>query len=65
MAVFSMEARGPASARHADALAEECSAHWRAGRQQCEEVSLNGNPCSNRKHLVPGQAKRPEAADAK
>ena len=33
-------------------LAAECTAYWQAGRQRCEELSLTGNNCTNRRHTV-------------
>ena len=35
-------------------LAADCMAHWQAGRQRCEELSLTGNNCTHRRHTVPG-----------
>jgi len=55
LSVFSMQARGPASEKFAERLAAECTEVWRAGRQRCEELSLTGNLCINKKHNLPGQ----------
>ncbi len=52
MSLFSMTARGPSSAEYADLLAQECASHWKGGRQMCEEVSLTGNGCANRRHKI-------------
>ncbi len=54
MSLFSMSARGPATARYAEMLADECVDYWRGGRQLCEERSLTGRRCANRKHRLPG-----------
>ena len=51
--LFSHQSRGPASKKYAELLVEECTAYWQAGRQMCEELSLTGHHCTNRKHLVP------------
>jgi hypothetical protein len=50
MAQFSVQARGPSSKKYAQLLVEECTNYWMAGRQMCEELSLTGNHCVNRKH---------------
>merc|ERR1719219_2814513 len=50
-----MQARGPASEKFAEFLAAECSGVWQSGRQMCEELSLTGNNCTNRRHTIPGQ----------
>ena len=55
MSVYSMQARGPASEKFAELLAADCTTYWQSGRQMCEELSLTGNHCTNRRHLVPGQ----------
>ena len=55
MSVFSVQARGPFSAKYAEMLVKDCNAYWHAGRQMCEELSLTGHHCSNRKHIVHGQ----------
>ena len=52
MTVFSLNARGVASQKYAELLLEECTNYWMAGRQMCEELSLTGNHCINRKHLT-------------
>ena len=54
MSVFSLQARGPFTAKYADMLVKECNDYWQAGRQMCEELSLTGHHCSNRKHNIPG-----------
>jgi hypothetical protein len=33
MALFSLQARGPASASFAEKLAAECTSYWQSGRQ--------------------------------
>ena len=55
MSVYSMQARGPASEKFAEMLAAECTTYWQSGRQMCEELSLTGNNCTNRRHVLPGQ----------
>jgi len=52
MSQYSVSARGPRSGEYAERLAFECAEHWRGGRQMCEEVSLRGNRCLNRRHKV-------------
>ena len=52
MQIFSLSARGPARAKYADILAQECAEFWRGGRQICEEVSLTGRGCANRLHRI-------------
>ena len=71
MSVYSMQARGPASAKFAEFLATECTSYWQSGRQRCEELSLTGditpclaitdsllclgNNCTNRRHVTRDQ----------
>ncbi len=50
MSVYYGQARGPATAKYAEKLVEEATTFWTSGRQMCEELSLTGNHCSNRKH---------------
>ena len=50
--LFSHQSRGPSSKKYAELLVEECTAYWQAGRQMCEELSLTGHHCTNRKHLT-------------
>ena len=52
MTVYSLNARGVASQKYAELLLEECTNFWMSGRQMCEELSLTGNHCINRKHLT-------------
>ena len=52
MNVFSHQARGPASKKYAELLIQQCTNFWMAGRQMCEELSLTGNHCINRKHKI-------------
>lgn len=52
MSVYSLNARGFASQKYASLLLEECTNYWMAGRQMCEELSLTGSHCVNRKHLL-------------
>ncbi len=40
--------------RYAEMLAAECADYWRGGRQLCEQRSLTGRRCANRRHRVPG-----------
>ena len=42
MALYSLQARGPASGQYAEKLATECTSYWKSGRQMCEELSLTG-----------------------
>ena len=56
MSHFSVQARGCATTEYAEKLAAECTAYWQAGRQMCEELSLTGNNCTNRKHIIHGQS---------
>ncbi len=63
MSVFSSQARGPSAAKYADQLAQDCADYWRSGRQMCEELSLTGNRCQNRRHHVPGQEKKKNDVD--
>lgn len=51
--LFSHQSRGPSSKKYAELLVEECTSYWQSGRQMCEELSLTGHHCTNRKHLVP------------
>jgi len=55
MSVFSIQARGPASEKYAEKLAAECQAIWRSGRVRCEQLSLTGNLCMHKKHVLPNQ----------
>ena len=36
-------------------------AHWQAGRQMCEELSLTGQHCTSRRHTVPGDTREDTA----
>ena len=55
MSVYSMQARGPASEKFAEMLVAECNSYWQSGRQMCDELSLTGNYCTNRRRVLPGQ----------
>ena len=55
MSLYSNQARGNASQKYAELLVEECTNFWMAGRQACEELSLTGNHCINRKHQTSSQ----------
>lgn len=47
--------RGPYIAECAKRLLEMCNEYWLNGRQQCEMLSLRGNPCVLPKHeVLPG-----------
>lgn len=50
VAIFSHHARGPAQQKFVDQLKEECEKIWKSGRQTCEALSLNKNPCTKPKH---------------
>lgn len=52
MSVYGLHARGPASQKYAQLLLDKCTSFWMAGRQMCEELSLTGNHCTNRKHVL-------------
>ncbi|PRW60224.1 SMG8 isoform X3 [Chlorella sorokiniana] len=56
-------ARGPAAADGAAALRQQLDDYWRAGHQQCEAVSLLGNPCCLPVH-DPQQQPHTSIADA-
>ncbi|RUS78116.1 hypothetical protein EGW08_014124 [Elysia chlorotica] len=59
--VFSQYARGPGYAKYMQELELSCTRYWKSGRQQCEALSLTGNLCTNKVHLLPGQ--EPEGPD--
>lgn len=46
--VFIQYARGPAFDKHMAELEASCERFWKAGRQQCEALSLTGNLCTNK-----------------
>ncbi|KAH9504385.1 Protein smg8 [Bulinus truncatus] len=46
--VFIQYARGPAFDKHMAELEASCDRFWKAGRQQCEALSLTGNLCTNK-----------------
>ena len=52
MSVYSVQARGEASKKYAEMLLEECTNYWMTNRQMCEELSLTGNHCVNRRHQI-------------
>ncbi|XP_012940822.2 protein smg8 [Aplysia californica] len=51
--VFSQYARGPATEGHLKELEKLCTDYWKAGRQQCEVLSLTGNLCNSKVHRLP------------
>ncbi|CAL1543691.1 unnamed protein product [Lymnaea stagnalis] len=51
--VFAQYARGPAYDRYMTELEVSCERFWKAGRQQCEALSLTGNLCTNKVHRLP------------
>ena len=61
--LYLIQARGPASEKFAEVLAAECTSYWQSGRQMCEEISLTGNHCTNRRHTLPGQDNITEEKD--
>ena len=61
MSLYSVQARGPSSSKYAESLAEECTTYWKAGRQQCEELSLTGKHCGNRRHRVANASEKSTA----
>ena len=61
MSVFSLQGRGPFTAKYAEILIKDCNTYWQSGRQMCEELSLTGHHCSNRKHNVHGQQQPSES----
>lgn len=63
MSMYSIQARGPASEKFAEVLAQDCTSYWQSGRQMCEEISLTGNHCTNRRHTLPGQDNLAEDKD--
>merc|ERR1719186_695742 len=61
--MYSIQARGPASEKFAEVLAQDCTSYWQSGRQMCEEISLTGHHCTNRRHTLPGQDNLAEDKD--
>ncbi|KAI8796259.1 protein smg8 [Biomphalaria glabrata] len=61
--VFIQYARGPAFDKHMAELEASCERFWKAGRQQCEALSLTGNLCTNKVHYLPSEV--PADADDK
>ncbi|KAK3784339.1 hypothetical protein RRG08_017913 [Elysia crispata] len=53
--VFSQYARGPGYDKYMRELESSCTRYWKSGRQQCEALSLTGNLCTNKVHLLPGE----------
>lgn len=64
MSLFSVQGRGYAVPKYAELLAEECTSYWQSGRQICEEISLTGHSCTNRKHKVSGSGGLPDMTRA-
>lgn len=64
MSLYSMNARGFASQKYASLLLEECTNYWMAGRQMCEELSLTGSHCVNRKHLLNKSSRSSSSSEA-
>lgn len=52
------QARGPAQTGAVKKLMDECEAHWIAGHQACETLSLTGNNCVHKRHITVEQRKR-------
>ncbi|KFD68919.1 hypothetical protein M514_08277, partial [Trichuris suis] len=52
---LSYEARGCLVEEALAKLKSSCEEVWRNGRQQCEAVSMCGNPCSLQLHRAPGE----------
>lgn len=50
LSVFAVHARGPLFEEYAKQVETECEAHWKAGRQMCQVLSLTGNPCTKPLH---------------
>lgn len=50
LSVFAVHARGPLFEEYARQVETECEAHWKAGRQMCQVLSLTGNPCTKPLH---------------
>ncbi|XP_059178567.1 nonsense-mediated mRNA decay factor SMG8-like [Physella acuta] len=51
--LFAQYARGPAYEKYLMELEASCERYWKAGRQQCEALSLTGNLCTNKIHRTP------------
>ncbi|KAH8271669.1 hypothetical protein KR044_000659 [Drosophila immigrans] len=49
--VLEDEGRGPYAEVALQKLSEVCAKFWQDGRQQCEQLSLRGNPCTQPKEL--------------
>ncbi|XP_060664947.1 nonsense-mediated mRNA decay factor SMG8 [Drosophila nasuta] len=49
--VLEDEGRGPYTEAALLKLSEVCAKFWQDGRQQCEQLSLRGNPCTQPKEL--------------
>ncbi|KAH8377433.1 hypothetical protein KR093_005432, partial [Drosophila rubida] len=47
--VLEDEGRGPYAEAALAKLSEVCAKYWQDGRQQCEQLSLRGNPCTQPK----------------
>ncbi|XP_026284537.1 nonsense-mediated mRNA decay factor SMG8 isoform X3 [Frankliniella occidentalis] len=50
LSVFAVHARGPLFEEYAKQVETECEAHWKAGKQMCQVLSLTGNPCTKPLH---------------
>ena len=48
-------AGGNVRVQFAEMLVAECNSYWQSGRQMCDELSLTGNYCTNRRRVLPGQ----------
>ena len=53
-------ARGPALRKYVEQLQDNCTKHWRNGRQLCEVRSLTGINCTNKLHRLPDAAETDE-----
>lgn len=50
LGLFRAQARGPKYPEYELKLEMECQSLWENGRQQCEALSMRGNPCKLQKH---------------
>ncbi|KAH8419340.1 hypothetical protein KR222_005657, partial [Zaprionus bogoriensis] len=50
--VFKEEGRGPYAEAALAKLSDVCAKYWHDGRQQCEQLSLRGHPCTQPKDVA-------------
>lgn len=50
---FTMQNRGPALNKYIKNIKKDCTLFWTNGHKMCEELSLTGNQCINKVHLLP------------